>query len=173
MVYFKTFKQITHSTLLFIALHTNSIHTIPHYFQHYTSPFLFYFKQLQTNSFYSTQPLSTPLNPTVVNRDWSDFGLFWSDKNTWLTHTKSTLDQLGITSTSNLIFTSMSKPLVVVLPDLHTIHTFVDFSANVFNVVAKLCAELGGCGVVWCGVVWCGVVWCCVVWCGVVWCSAV
>lgn len=78
-----------------------------------------------------------------VARDWSDFGLFWIDKNSWLTRTKTTLDQLGVTSTSNIMFTPMSKPLVIALPDLHTINTHVDFSANVFSVVAKLCAELG------------------------------
>lgn len=82
------------------------------------------------------ESLSTPM-------DWSDHALFWPERNAWLLRTRSTLDQLGIQSSTNLIFTPMHKQVQVVLPDLQLFKMSVDFSANVFNVVIKMCKELG------------------------------
>ncbi|ESN95786.1 hypothetical protein HELRODRAFT_157627 [Helobdella robusta] len=79
-----------------------------------------------------------------IQKDWSDHGLFWPEKNVWLLRTKCTLDQLGVTSTSTLTFTPMHKVITLVLPDLREMACVsVDFSVNVFSVVAKLCKDLG------------------------------
>ncbi|VDK24771.1 unnamed protein product [Anisakis simplex] len=44
-----------------------------------------------------------------VSRDWSDHALWWPEKRKWLTHTRSTLDQMGITADSQLEFTPQHK----------------------------------------------------------------
>ena len=43
-------------------------------------------------------------------RDWSDHALWWPDNRKWLKHTRSTLDQTGVTATTYLEFTPMHKP---------------------------------------------------------------
>ena len=76
--------------------------------------------------------------------DWSDHGLWWPLKNMWLPRTRSTLDQYGVSADARLLFTPMHQTLRVQLPDLQVLDMRVDFSTNVFNVVIKLCKELGG-----------------------------
>jgi kindlin 2 len=76
------------------------------------------------------------------SRDWSDHALWWPDKRRWLKHTRSTLDQIGVTSAHYLEFTPMHKPAQVQLPDLQLIDANLDFSASVFRVTAELCREL-------------------------------
>lgn len=44
-----------------------------------------------------------------MTRDWSDHALWWPEKRRWLTHTRSTLDQIGITANCNLEFTPQHK----------------------------------------------------------------
>ena len=73
--------------------------------------------------------------------NWSDHGLWWPDRNVWLTRTRSTLDQCDVQSDANLWFTPMHKMLTVQLPDLQEMPMRVNFSTNVFNVVIKLCKE--------------------------------
>uniref|UniRef100_A0A2P2I202 Unc-112-related protein-like n=1 Tax=Hirondellea gigas TaxID=1518452 RepID=A0A2P2I202_9CRUS len=75
--------------------------------------------------------------------DWSDHALWWPDKNTWLTHTRSTLDQCGVTATAELEFTPMHKILRVQLPDLREMDFRVDFSVKTFNAVVSLCKQMG------------------------------
>ena len=86
--------------------------------------------------------LSCPLLADI-SVDWSDHGLWWTDKNMWLTRTRSTLDQYGVQSDALLWFTPMHKNLRVQLADLQVLDMRVDFSVNVFNVVIKICKELG------------------------------
>lgn len=43
------------------------------------------------------------------DRDWSDHALWWPDRRKWLKHTRSTLDQVGVTATTYLEFTPMHK----------------------------------------------------------------
>uniref|UniRef100_A0A915PHM9 PH domain-containing protein n=1 Tax=Meloidogyne floridensis TaxID=298350 RepID=A0A915PHM9_9BILA len=51
------------------------------------------------------------------NQDWSDHAIWWPDRRKWLKHTRSTLDQIGVTATTFLEFTPMHKPARVELPD--------------------------------------------------------
>lgn len=44
-----------------------------------------------------------------MSKDWSDHALWWPEKRRWLTHTRSTLDQIGITANCNLEFTPQHK----------------------------------------------------------------
>jgi hypothetical protein len=74
--------------------------------------------------------------------DWSDHGLWWPEKNLWLTRTRSTLDQYSVQADARLWFTPMHKNLRLQLPDLQILDHKVDFSSNVFNVVVRLCKEL-------------------------------
>jgi len=78
-----------------------------------------------------------------ITHNWSDHGLWWPDKNLWLSRTRSTLDQYGVQADAKLCFTPMHKNLRVLLPDLQVLDMPVNFSKNVFTVVIKLCKELG------------------------------
>uniref|UniRef100_A0A1W7R995 Unc-112-related protein n=1 Tax=Hadrurus spadix TaxID=141984 RepID=A0A1W7R995_9SCOR len=75
--------------------------------------------------------------------DWSDHALWWPEKNMWLTHTRSTLDQCGVQADAVLHFTPMHKTLRVQLPDLQYFDLKVDFSVKTFASVVSLCKELG------------------------------
>ena len=61
----------------------------------------------------------------------------------WLTHTRSTLDQYGVTAAAQLEFTPMHKTLRVQLPDLRSMDFRVDFSVKTFNAVIELSKQLG------------------------------
>lgn len=78
-----------------------------------------------------------------VTRDWSDHALWWPEKRRWLQHTRSTLDQNGITADSKLEFTPMHKDARVQLPDNQMIDARLDFSVNIVKATAKLCRDLG------------------------------
>ncbi len=75
--------------------------------------------------------------------DWSDHALWWPQKNTWLTRTRSTLDQYGVSADAKLLFTPMHKNVMVQLPDLQALDMRVNFSINVFSAVIQICKELG------------------------------
>ncbi|KAE9556784.1 hypothetical protein FO519_000190 [Halicephalobus sp. NKZ332] len=77
-----------------------------------------------------------------TSRDWSDHALWWPEKRQWLKHTRSTLDQLGVTAATYLEFTPMHKYCRVQLPDLQVVDANLDFSVPVFRVVAEFCREL-------------------------------
>ena len=64
-------------------------------------------------------------------------------KRRWLSHTRSTLDQVGVTAESLLEFTPMHKVARVQLPDLQMIDARLDYSVPVFTTVVQLCRELG------------------------------
>lgn len=78
-----------------------------------------------------------------ISMDWSDHGLWWPEKNTWLTRTRSTLDQYGVHADAALYFTPMHKTLRVQLPDLRFLDCTIDFSIKTFNAVVLLCRDLG------------------------------
>ncbi|ETN77888.1 FERM central domain protein [Necator americanus] len=80
---------------------------------------------------------------TDVTRDWSDHALWWPEKRRWLQHTRSTLDQCGVTADSKLEFTPMHKDARVQLPDNQIIEARLDFSVNAFKATQKLCRDLG------------------------------
>lgn len=75
--------------------------------------------------------------------DWSDHALWWPVKNTWLSRTRTTLDQYGVQADALLHFTPMHKTLRVQLPDLRYIDARVDFSVKTFTAVVQLCKDLG------------------------------
>ena len=88
-------------------------------------------------------PFDTPpygLSDVAV--DWSDHALWWPQKNSWLTRTKSTLDQYGVQADALLHFTPMHKTLRIQLPDLRFIDTKVDVSVKCFNAVISLSKDL-------------------------------
>uniref|UniRef100_A0A915J9Z4 PH domain-containing protein n=1 Tax=Romanomermis culicivorax TaxID=13658 RepID=A0A915J9Z4_ROMCU len=89
-----------------------------------------------------------------VSRDWSDHALWWPERNRWLTHTRSTLDQAyvtvvdrffryGVSAEALLNFTPMHKNVRIQLPDLQSIVKRVDFSVPVFKSVVQVCKEIG------------------------------
>ncbi|XP_015109319.1 unc-112-related protein [Diachasma alloeum] len=78
-----------------------------------------------------------------IAMDWSDHALWWSERNYWLTRTRSTLDQYGVAADALLHFTPMHKTLRVQLPDMRCLDCRVDFSVKTFNAVINLCKELG------------------------------
>ncbi|CAD6187003.1 unnamed protein product [Caenorhabditis auriculariae] len=83
------------------------------------------------------------VNEIDVARDWSDHALWWPEKRRWLQHTRSTLDQNGITAESKLEFTPMHKDARVQLPDMQMIDARLDFSVNIVKATAKLCRDIG------------------------------
>jgi kindlin 2 len=78
-----------------------------------------------------------------IAMDWSDHALWWPARNTWLSRTRSTLDQCGVQADALLNFTPMHKTLRVQLPDLRYLDCRVNFSIKTFNCVLNLCKELG------------------------------
>ena len=78
-----------------------------------------------------------------VTTDWSDHALWWPRRNMWLTHTRSTLDQYGVTAAAELEFTPMHKTLRVQLPDLRHMDLRVDFSVRTFRAVLQIGKQLG------------------------------
>lgn len=82
-------------------------------------------------------------NGTDVAVDWSDHALWWPQRNTWLTRTRSTLDQCGVQADALLHFTPMHKVVRIQLPDLRYIDTKVDMSVKCFSSIVQLCKELG------------------------------
>ncbi|TPP60365.1 FERM central domain [Fasciola gigantica] len=77
-----------------------------------------------------------------VKQSWSDHALWWEDRNMWLLHNRSTLDQYGVQSDANLVFRRMHGDLQVVLPSLITVVLRVNYAARVFSVVRSICKEL-------------------------------
>ncbi|CAI2354239.1 unnamed protein product [Caenorhabditis sp. 36 PRJEB53466] len=83
------------------------------------------------------------VNECDVERDWSDHALWWPEKRRWLQHTRSTLDQNGITAETQLEFTPMHKDARIQLPDMQMIDARLDFSVNIVKATAKLCRDIG------------------------------
>lgn len=75
-------------------------------------------------------------------KDWSDHALWWPAKNTWVTRTRSTLDQVGLHADALLHYTPMHKVLRVQLPDLRYLDCYVDYSIKTFSAVVNLCKDL-------------------------------
>lgn len=75
-------------------------------------------------------------------QDWSDHMLWWPDKNIWLSHTRTTLDQYGVQSNSKLELIKVHNNLFIMLPSLHQISVPVNFSTDIFSVVIRICKEL-------------------------------
>ncbi|CAD5226053.1 unnamed protein product [Bursaphelenchus okinawaensis] len=89
------------------------------------------------------QVMSQLVGEVNDTRDWSDHALWWPVLRRWLKHTRSTLDQVGVTSQHYLEFTPMHKEVRVEIPDGQVIPAHLDFSVPVLQVVTKLASELG------------------------------
>ncbi|XP_076148361.1 fermitin family homolog 3b [Alosa pseudoharengus] len=79
---------------------------------------------------------------TQVKKDWSDFALWWEQKQRWLLHTAWTLDKCGIHADAKLIFSAQHKPLRLGLPNGVTLRMLASFSAPVFRTVINICKVL-------------------------------
>ncbi|XP_063774658.1 fermitin family homolog 1 isoform X1 [Pseudophryne corroboree] len=77
-----------------------------------------------------------------VSRDWSDYALWWGQKNFWLLKTHWTLDKYGIQANAKLFFTPQHKLLRLRLPNMKTVRLKVNFSALVFKAVLEVCRTL-------------------------------
>jgi kindlin 2 len=77
-----------------------------------------------------------------IRNDWSDFALWWPDKNQWLNKTKMTLDQYGVQADALLHFTRLHKNIRVKLPDQQIVSVKIDASLNLFNGIKQICKEL-------------------------------
>jgi len=69
---------------------------------------------------------------TEEPKDWSDHALWWPAKNTWLSRTRSTLDQVGVHADAILHFTPMHKALRVQVNYLAIISPTDNFTNNFF-----------------------------------------
>jgi kindlin 2 len=78
-----------------------------------------------------------------IKNDWSDFSLWWPEKNQWLNKTKMTLDQYGVQADALLHFTRIHKCLRVQLPDLQILDLNVDYSISLFYSIKQICKEIG------------------------------
>ncbi|KAG8583950.1 hypothetical protein GDO81_008604 [Engystomops pustulosus] len=77
-----------------------------------------------------------------VARDWSDYGLWWEQKNCWLLKTHWTLDKYGVQANAKLFFTPQHKLLRLRLPNMKTVRLKVSFSSLVFKAVTEICRTL-------------------------------
>ncbi|KAM4772085.1 fermitin family homolog 1 [Rhinophrynus dorsalis] len=77
-----------------------------------------------------------------VSRDWSDYALWWEQKNCWLLKTHWTLDKYGVQADAKLFFTPQHKLLRLRLPNMKTVRMKVSFSAVVFKAVTEVCKTL-------------------------------
>ncbi|CAK9293783.1 unnamed protein product [Gordionus sp. m RMFG-2023] len=78
-----------------------------------------------------------------IPRDWSDYALWWPQKNTWLLRTKNTLDQYGVQANAHIQFTPIHKFLRIQTPDFKSQTMSINFSIPTYSVVTHVCKDLG------------------------------
>ncbi|XP_061846474.1 fermitin family homolog 1 isoform X1 [Colius striatus] len=77
-----------------------------------------------------------------ISQDWSDYALWWQQKNCWLLKTHWTLDKCGVQADAKLFFTTQHKMLRLRLPNMKTVRLKVSFSSMVFKAVSDICKIL-------------------------------
>ncbi|CAH8573871.1 unnamed protein product [Schistosoma turkestanicum] len=77
-----------------------------------------------------------------LQQSWSDHAIWWIDRNIWLLHSRTTLDQYGIQSDARLMFRRMHNDVQIVLPSLTPLVIRVNYAARLFTVVRDICKEL-------------------------------
>ncbi|NXN68421.1 FERM1 protein, partial [Himantopus himantopus] len=77
-----------------------------------------------------------------ISQDWSDYALWWKQKNCWLLKTHWTLDKCGVQADATLVFTAQHKMLRLCLPNMKTVRLKVSFSSVVFKAVSDICKIL-------------------------------
>ena len=90
--------------------------------------------------------LSLPLSPSpsppslsLGEGDWSNYALWWPDKQVWLSKVRQTLYAYGIMSNAVLEFTSVHRHLIIELPDKSRYYMKVHFAMMTFYVVKEIC----------------------------------
>ncbi|KAM7543134.1 hypothetical protein Aperf_G00000005176 [Anoplocephala perfoliata] len=78
----------------------------------------------------------------TVKQSWSDHAIWWPQRNMWLLHTRTSLDQYGVQSDAQLVFRHTHGNLQIVLPSLTTVTLRVNYASRVFSVVEAICKEL-------------------------------
>ncbi|XP_042561259.1 fermitin family homolog 3b [Clupea harengus] len=73
-----------------------------------------------------------------VKRDWSDYAMWWEQKQRWLLRTGWTLDKCGVQADAKLIFSAQHKPVLLGLPNGVTLRMRASFSAPVFRTVMEI-----------------------------------
>ncbi|XP_066574938.1 fermitin family homolog 3b [Amia ocellicauda] len=79
---------------------------------------------------------------TQLQRDWSDYALWWEQKKQWLLKTNWTLDKCGVQADARLSFTSQHKPVRLGLPNGATVRLPICFSGPTFSAVVGVCRIL-------------------------------
>ncbi|VDD75075.1 unnamed protein product [Mesocestoides corti] len=77
-----------------------------------------------------------------LKQSWSDHAIWWPQRNMWLLHTRTSLDQYGVQSDAQLVFRRTHGNLQIVLPSLSTLVLRVNYASRVFTVVENICKEL-------------------------------
>ncbi|VDO09930.1 unnamed protein product [Rodentolepis nana] len=76
-----------------------------------------------------------------VKQSWSDHAIWWPQRNMWLLHTRTSLDQYGVQSDAQLAFRHTHGNLQIILPSLATVVLRVNYASRVFSVVEAICKE--------------------------------
>lgn len=74
--------------------------------------------------------------------DWSDYALWWPDKQIWLNKPRQTLYAYGIMSNAKLEFTTVHRYIVIEFPDKHRYQMRTNFGIMNFFAVAEICREM-------------------------------
>lgn len=78
----------------------------------------------------------------VGDGDWTDYALWYPDKQIWLNKPRQTLYAYGIMANAKLEFTCVRRTIVIELPDKSRYRVRVNLSIMTFLVVAEICQEL-------------------------------
>lgn len=79
---------------------------------------------------------------TQAQRDWSDYALWWDQKQQWLLRTSWTLEKYGVHADARLVFMPQHKPLRLGLPNGTTLRLRASFAMPVFRTVLGICKML-------------------------------
>lgn len=79
---------------------------------------------------------------TQEQRDWSDYALWWDQKQQWMLRTSWTLEKYGVHADARLVFIPQHKPLRLGLPNGTTLRLRASFSMPVFRTVLEICKML-------------------------------
>lgn len=81
------------------------------------------------------------LTSKLAEENWSDYILWWPEKQVWLSKPKQTLYAYGVQADARLEFVCQHRHVVVELPDRKQYSVRINFAVPVFQVVMDLCRE--------------------------------
>ncbi|XP_028665506.1 fermitin family homolog 3-like [Erpetoichthys calabaricus] len=82
------------------------------------------------------------VDKTQIQKNWSDYALWWEQKKQWLLKTNWTLDKYGILADAKLFFTPQHKPIRLVLPNNCNLKINANFAGPVLRTVIDMCKIL-------------------------------